>query len=235
MLRAGEGAHRWRRRPGPRPSRVEPPNAVGVLGRRRWSGPSPSTGWSTRSFLPRNVIRSPTPTWLPFGGYARQLPHGLRSATSSSTRCEISLAVTVTHGRGRAALRVPRRAGGQPRSGSAAARSFILALLLIQMIPAEGLFIAQYKMLEALDLLNTVVGLTLVYVAARAALHDLDAARLRRRRPGRARGGGDGRRLLAHAGVLPRSPSRCSRPAWSRPASSPSSRPGTSSPSRWWS
>ena len=33
------------------------------------------------------------------------------------------------------------------------------------MIPVEGLFISQYKMLEALDLLNTVVGLTLVYVA----------------------------------------------------------------------
>ena len=33
------------------------------------------------------------------------------------------------------------------------------------MIPVEGLFISQYKMLETMDLLNTVVGLTLVYVA----------------------------------------------------------------------
>ena len=44
-------------------------------------------------------------------------------------------------------------------------------LLLIQMIPVEGLFISQYKMLEGLQLLNTVAGLTLVYVATRAALH----------------------------------------------------------------
>ena len=44
--------------------------------------------------------------------------------------------------------------------------SFIVTLLVIQMIPAEGLFISQYKMLETMDLLNTVVGLTLVYVAA---------------------------------------------------------------------
>ena len=43
--------------------------------------------------------------------------------------------------------------------------SFIITLLVIQMIPVEGLFICQYKMLETMDLLNTVVGLTLVYVA----------------------------------------------------------------------
>ena len=34
------------------------------------------------------------------------------------------------------------------------------------MIPAEGLFISQYKMLEGMSLLNSVLGLTLVYVAA---------------------------------------------------------------------
>ena len=57
-----------------------------------------------------------------------------------------------------------------------------MALLLIQMIPVEALFISQYKMLEGMHLLNTVAGLTLVYVAVGAALHDLDPARLRRRR-----------------------------------------------------
>jgi N,N'-diacetylchitobiose transport system permease protein len=45
-------------------------------------------------------------------------------------------------------------------------RSFVVTLLLIQMIPVEGLFISQYKMLESMQLLNTVVGLTLVYVAS---------------------------------------------------------------------
>ena len=38
--------------------------------------------------------------------------------------------------------------------------SFIVTLLVIQMIPVEGLFISQYKMLETMDLLNTVVGLS---------------------------------------------------------------------------
>ena len=45
-------------------------------------------------------------------------------------------------------------------------RSFVLALLLIQMLPAEGLFIAQYKMMSCVGLLNNVLGLTLLYTAA---------------------------------------------------------------------
>ena len=44
-------------------------------------------------------------------------------------------------------------------------KAFIVTLLLIQMIPVEGLFISQYKMLEGFNLLNTIAGLTLVYVA----------------------------------------------------------------------
>ena len=45
-------------------------------------------------------------------------------------------------------------------------KSFVFVLLLVQMIPAEGLFISQYKMLDGADLTNTVGGLTLLYVAA---------------------------------------------------------------------
>jgi len=44
--------------------------------------------------------------------------------------------------------------------------SLVLALLLIQMLPAEGLFIAQYKMISSVGLLNTVLGVTIIYVAA---------------------------------------------------------------------
>ncbi|ROS77002.1 carbohydrate ABC transporter permease [Cellulomonas sp. PhB143] len=45
-------------------------------------------------------------------------------------------------------------------------RSFVVAVLFIQMLPAEGLFIAQYKMLSAADLLNSVVGVSVLYTAA---------------------------------------------------------------------
>lgn len=44
-------------------------------------------------------------------------------------------------------------------------KGFILTVLLVQMIPAEGLFISQYKMLEGWSLLNSIAGLSLIYVA----------------------------------------------------------------------
>jgi len=43
--------------------------------------------------------------------------------------------------------------------------SFLLALLFIQMLPAEALFIAQYKMVAAAGLLDTIVGTSVIYVA----------------------------------------------------------------------
>jgi N,N'-diacetylchitobiose transport system permease protein len=45
-------------------------------------------------------------------------------------------------------------------------KSFVLAVLFIQMLPAEGLFIAQYKLIGSLHLLNTVLGISIIYVAA---------------------------------------------------------------------
>lgn len=45
-------------------------------------------------------------------------------------------------------------------------RSFVLAVLFVQMLPAEGLFIAQYKMLSNASLLNSVLGISVLYTAA---------------------------------------------------------------------
>jgi ABC-type sugar transport system, permease component len=44
--------------------------------------------------------------------------------------------------------------------------SFVLTVLFVQMLPAEGLFIAQYKMLSGAQLLNSVVGVSVLYTAA---------------------------------------------------------------------
>jgi N,N'-diacetylchitobiose transport system permease protein len=41
----------------------------------------------------------------------------------------------------------------------------VLAVLLIQMLPAEALFIAQYKMISSMGLLNSVVGVSIIYIA----------------------------------------------------------------------
>ena len=45
-------------------------------------------------------------------------------------------------------------------------KGFVLAVLFVQMLPAEGLFIAQYKMLSSAQLLNTVIGVSVLYTAA---------------------------------------------------------------------
>ncbi len=115
------------------------------------------------SLLPRNEIRAPDPTWLPFGGsfdnYRRALDGGrFLDALWVSLGVTVSTVVLAVGFAFLAALAVSRfRFRGR--------KSFILTLLLIQMIPVEALFISQYKMLEGFQLLNTVTGLTLVYMA----------------------------------------------------------------------
>ena len=115
------------------------------------------------SLLPRREINAPDPTWLPLGGtldnYRSVLEGGrffdalVMSLSVTVATVAVSLSVAIL-----AALAVSRfRFWGR--------KSFIVTLLLIQMIPVEGLFISQYKMLEGFHLLNTVAGLTLVYVA----------------------------------------------------------------------
>lgn len=45
-------------------------------------------------------------------------------------------------------------------------KSFVVAVLLVQMLPAEGLFIAQYKMVSTVGLLDSVIGVSIIYIAA---------------------------------------------------------------------
>lgn len=44
-------------------------------------------------------------------------------------------------------------------------RSFIVAILVVQMIPAEALIISTFRVLDGWGLVNTIIGLTFVYVA----------------------------------------------------------------------
>ncbi|MCG6568260.1 carbohydrate ABC transporter permease [Tessaracoccus sp. ZS01] len=50
------------------------------------------------------------------------------------------------------------------RFGFRGRRSLIVAILVIQMIPAEALFLSQYRMLDGWSLLNSVSGLSLLYI-----------------------------------------------------------------------
>ncbi len=187
--------------------------------------------WMINSaFLPRNKIRAEDPTWFPFGGtvdnFQRVLDgRGFSQALLMSLGVTISTVLIVIVFAFFAALAVSRfRFRGR--------KSFILTLLLIQMIPVEALFISQYKVLETVGLLNTVAGLTIMYVAAVLPFTIWTL-----------RGFADGVPAeLEEAAMIDgcsrmsafmRVTFRCSPPAWSPRVSSGSSRPGTSSPSRW--
>jgi N,N'-diacetylchitobiose transport system permease protein len=116
------------------------------------------------SFLTRREIRSPDPTWHPLGGsldnYRRLFEDG-----EFLTALKMSLLVTVATV-GVALLFAFLAAIALTRFRFRGRKGFIITLLVIQMIPVEGLFISQYKMLESAQLLNTVLGLTIVYVAS---------------------------------------------------------------------
>ncbi len=115
------------------------------------------------SLLPRREIRSPDPTWLPLGGGLdnyRRVFEGDRFLDALTTSLSVTVATVVV------ALSFAFLAAvAVSRFRFRGRQGFVVTLLLIQMIPVEGLFISQYKMLEGMHLLNTVAGLTLVYVA----------------------------------------------------------------------
>lgn len=123
------------------------------------------------SLLPNSVLQSVTPRFFPFGGsfdnYAAVLGSGnFFSALMMSLQITLLTVVVALLFAFLAALAISRfKFRGRT--------SFILAVLFIQMLPAEGLFIAQYKMMSALGEatgqvigLNTVLGVSILYIAA---------------------------------------------------------------------
>ncbi|MGH1525795.1 carbohydrate ABC transporter permease [Leifsonia sp. L25] len=116
------------------------------------------------SLLPNVVLQSSTPTWLPFGGsfdnFAAVVNGGtFFPALGMSVVVALVTVVFCLAFAFLAALAISRfRFRGRT--------SFVLAVLLIQMLPAEGLFIAQYKLMGSLGLLNTVIGVSIIYIAA---------------------------------------------------------------------
>ena len=116
------------------------------------------------SFLPTNRLRTPTPTFFPVDGTLANVRRVLADPSFLAS-FRVSLAVTGLTVVAAilfafvAALAVSRfRFRGR--------KSFIVAILVVQMTPAEGLFISQYQMLDGWGLVNQVLGLTIVYVAA---------------------------------------------------------------------
>jgi N,N'-diacetylchitobiose transport system permease protein len=121
--------------------------------------------WMINSaFQPLNKLQAENPAWLPLGGTIANFRQVLDDGTFwAAMRTSLSVVVIVLVAAlifaFLAALAVSRfRFKGR--------KSFILTILVVQMIPAEGLFISQYQVLDGWGLVNKVAGLALVYTAA---------------------------------------------------------------------
>ena len=116
------------------------------------------------SLLSNRTLQSFIPTFVPFGGSFANYENVLEDG-SFFTALGISLSVTLIAVffcllfAFLAAVAISRfRFTGR--------KTFVLAVLIVQMLPAEGLFIAQYKMVSSVGLLNSIIGVSIIYTAA---------------------------------------------------------------------
>ena len=115
------------------------------------------------SFLTPLTISRLTPTFVPFGGTLQNYREVMietsffEALQTSILVVAIALVVCIAFAT-LAAFAISRfRFKGRT--------SFVLTIILVQMLPAEAMFIAQYKMISGLGLLNSVVGVSIIYTA----------------------------------------------------------------------
>jgi len=121
--------------------------------------------WMVNSaFLPTAILQSFIPTFFPVKGTISNFTGALADGTFLSA-LGMSVGITLTAVffciifAFLAAVAISRfRFRGR--------KSFVIAVLIVQMLPAEGLFIAQYKMVSSVGLLNSVIGVSIIYIAA---------------------------------------------------------------------
>jgi len=116
------------------------------------------------SLLPNVTLQSFIPTFLPFGGSLNNFTEALADGEFYAA---LGMSVSITliavffciifAFLGAVAISRFRFRGR---------KSFIIAVLIVQMLPAEGLFIAQYKMVASVHLLDSVIGVSVIYIAA---------------------------------------------------------------------
>lgn len=121
--------------------------------------------WMVNSaLLPNAVLQSVTPRFLPFGGSLDNFVAVMNDGKFFGA-LQMSLAITLLTV-AVALLFAFLGALAISRFKFRGRTSFVLALLFIQMLPAEGLFIAQYKLMSSVGLLNNILGVSLIYIAA---------------------------------------------------------------------
>ncbi|QXT64115.1 carbohydrate ABC transporter permease [Tessaracoccus palaemonis] len=114
------------------------------------------------SMLPGAKIKSTTPSFLPeslnFANYATALGDGFIPAMWMSLAVTGLTLVTALVFAFMAALALSRFT-------FRSRKSLIVAVLVIQMVPAEALIISMFRLLDGWHLVNTVLGLSAVYIA----------------------------------------------------------------------
>ncbi len=121
--------------------------------------------WMANSaLLPNRTLQSFIPTFLPFGGSFDNLQaviadgSFMKALTMSLSIAFLVVLVCIAFAF-LAAVAISRfRFRGR--------KSFLVGVLLVQMLPAEALFIAQYKMMAGLGQLDSVIGVSVIYTAA---------------------------------------------------------------------
>ncbi|KJL41097.1 MULTISPECIES: carbohydrate ABC transporter permease [Microbacterium] len=115
------------------------------------------------SLLPASAVRSTTPHWWPdeftLSNYQEALTDDslLNALFNSVAVTGITLVVTLVF----AFLGAVAVSRFRFRSRT----SFIVAILVIQMIPAEAMIVSVFRVLDGWYLLNTIIGLSFVYIA----------------------------------------------------------------------
>jgi N,N'-diacetylchitobiose transport system permease protein len=167
--------------PASAPTRPASARTSGPAPTRRRRGSAKTWGWSilaivvaliwvfpvywmvNSSMLSSATLESFTPTFLPFGGSFANY----RGVVDGSFFGALGISVAVTLIAVFFCLLFAFLASvAISRFRFRGRTTFVLAILIIQMLPAEGLFIAQYKMMSELGLLSNVFGLSLLYIAA---------------------------------------------------------------------
>jgi N,N'-diacetylchitobiose transport system permease protein len=116
------------------------------------------------SFLPLNKLQTQVPTFFPTSGTLSNFRRVLNDP-SFWVSMRISL-VVVAMVLVAALIFAFLAALAVSRFRFRGRKAFILTILVVQMIPAEGLFISQYQVLDGWGLVNKAAGLALVYTAA---------------------------------------------------------------------
>jgi N,N'-diacetylchitobiose transport system permease protein len=121
--------------------------------------------WMLNSaMLPNRTLQSFTPTFVPMDGSLRNFRSAIDDGKfAGALGMSISITLIVVFF---CLLFAFLGALAISRFRFKGRKSFLIAVLLIQMLPAEALFIAQYKMMTSLGLLNSIVGVSVIYTAA---------------------------------------------------------------------